>query len=354
MMMLRSTGCAIAAFTLVTIGSLIAYPTAAGAAEVAVRWKLASAAPSTVPIIGTTAKRFTEQVRALSDGAFEIEFHEPGALVPPLEIFDAVARGSIDVGWGPPALWAGKVRVAPLFTAVPFGPGAVEYLAWMRHGGGLEIWREIAARHSIHPIICSVEPPEASGWFREPVTSRADLRGLKIRFLGLGGLVMQRLGASTQLLAPADVFPALERGVIDAAELSMPAVDLGLGLHQIARHYYFPGWHQPATLVNLLINLDRWRELPPFRQAQLETACGDSILHNLAHGEASQIGALKELEAQGVQLHRWPDDMLGAFEAAWREVVAELAAEDPEFERAWTSLQAFRAEYRRWQDLGHP
>jgi TRAP-type mannitol/chloroaromatic compound transport system substrate-binding protein len=302
---------------------------------------------------GTTAKRFTERVRALSDGAFEIEFHEPGALVPPLEIFTAVARGSIDAGWGPPALWAGKVRLAPLFSAVPFGPAAIEYLAWMEHGGGLAIWREIAARHAIHPIICSVEPPEASGWFRQPITRADDLKGLKMRFLGFGARVMQKLGVSTQLLAPADIFPALERGVIDAAELSMPAVDVGLGFHRVAKHYYFPGWHQPATLVNLLINQDRWQELPAFRRAQVETACGESIVHNLAAGEASQVAALKEIEANGVQLHRWRDDLLAEFAAAWSDVVAELAAEDPEFARAWASLQAFRADYQRWKGLGH-
>jgi TRAP-type mannitol/chloroaromatic compound transport system substrate-binding protein len=326
---------------------------AADAAEPTVRWKLASPVPSTVPIIGATPKRFTEQVKALTGGEFEIDFHEPGALVPPLEIFDAVAKGSVDAGWGPPGLWAGKIRVAPLFSAVPFGPGADEYLAWMRHGGGLEIWQEIAARHAIHPIICSVEPPEASGWFREPVTSLDDLKGLKMRFFGFGARVMQKLGVSTQLLAPADIFPALERGVIDAAELSMPAVDLGLGFHRIAKHYYFPGWHQPATLVHLLINQGRWQELPKFRQAQLEAACGYSIVRNLAEGEASQVAALKEIEANGVQLHRWPEEMLDAFEAAWDEVVAELRTEDEDFERTWASLQAFRSDYQRWKELGH-
>lgn len=338
---------------LAVIADALAHSPASGAAEPMVRWKLASSVPSAVPILGTTARGFTERVGALSDGAFEIEFHEPGALVPPLEIFDAVAKGSIEAGWGPPGLWAGKVRVAPLFSAVPFGPGAAEYLAWMRHGGGLGMWREIAARHAIHPIICSVEPPEASGWFRKQIASPSDLKGLKMRFFGFGARVMRKLGVSTQLLAPADIFPALERGVIDAAELSMPAVDLGLGFHRIAKHYYFPGWHQPATLVNVLINRDRWQELPLFRQAQVEAACGESIVRNLAQGEASQLAALKELEAADVQLHRWPDDMLATFEAAWSEVASELAVEDEDFARGWASLQAFRAEYRRWRDLGH-
>ena len=268
-------------------------------------------------------------------------------------MFDAVSKGSIEAAWAPPAFWAGKIRAAPLFSAMPFGPSAGEYLAWVYHGGGQELWREILAPYEIYSVFCSLEAPEASGWFREEVTSVDDLKGLKMRFLGLGALTMQKLGVSTQLLPPADVNPALERGVIDATELSMPAVDLNLGFHAIAKHYYFPGWHQPGTLVDLMIHLPRWQELSDTHQAQIEVACRASIVDNLALAEASQFKALKELQAKGVELHRWPPEMLAAFEAAWQEVAAEQAAEDADFKRAWDSLQAFRADYKIWKDLGY-
>jgi TRAP-type mannitol/chloroaromatic compound transport system substrate-binding protein len=323
------------------------------AAEDPVRWKMASAVSSSVVILGTTAKGFTEKIAAISGGDFVIKFYEPGALVPPLEMFDAVSKGSIEAAWAPPAFWAGKIRAAPLFSAMPFGPSAGEYLAWVYHGGGQELWREILAGYNVYSVFCSLEAPEASGWFRDEITSVDDLKGLKMRFLGLGALTMQKLGVSTQLLPPADVYPALERGVIDATELSMPAVDLNLGFHEIAKHYYFPGWHQPATLVDLMIHLPRWQDLSEAHQAQIEVACRASIVDNLALAEASQFKALKELKAKGVQLHRWSPEMLAAFEAAWQEVAAEQAAADADFKRAWDSLQAFRADYEIWKDLGY-
>ena len=335
-----------AAVSIVVVGS-------PPAAEEPVRWKMASAVSSSVPILGATAKGLTEKIAAISGGDFVIKFYEPGALVPPLEMFDAVAKGSIEAAWAPPGFWAGKIRAAPLFSAVPFGPSAGEYLAWVYHGGGQELWREIMAPHGIYSVFCSLEAPEASGWFREEITSVDDLEGLKMRFLGLGALTMEKLGVSTQLLAPADIYPALERGVIDATEFSMPAVDLNLGFHAIAKHYYFPGWHQPATLVDLMIHLPRWQELSDTHRAQIEVACRASIVDNLALAEASQFKALQELQGKGVQLHRWPPEMLAAFESAWQEVAAEQAAEDPDFKRAWDSLQAFRADYKIWKDLGY-
>jgi TRAP-type mannitol/chloroaromatic compound transport system substrate-binding protein len=338
---------------LVAVAALVAAAEMPRAADEPVQWKMASAAPSTVAIIGTTAKGFTEKVAAISGGDFVVEFHEPGALVPPLEMFDAVARGSIDAAWAPPGFWAGKIRAAPLFSAIPFGPAAGEYLAWVYHGGGQDLWREILAPHGIYSVFCSLEAPEASGWFREEITSVDDLKGLKMRFLGLGALTMQKLGVSTQLLAPPDIYPALERGVIDATEFSMPAVDLNLGFHAIARHYYFPGWHQPATLVDLMIHLPRWQELSDTHQAQIEVACRASIVDNLALAESLQFEALQELQAKGVQLHRWPDELLATFDAAWQEVAAEQVAEDADFKRAWDSLQAFRADYKIWKDLGY-
>lgn len=323
------------------------------AADEPVRWKMQSFVPSSAVIQGQTPGRFTEKVAAISGGSFRIELYEPGALVPPLEMFDAVSKGSIDAAWSPPGYWAGKIKVAPLFSAVPFGPSVGEYLAWIYHGGGQELWREILARHDIHSEFCSLEPPEGSGWFREPVASLDDLKGLKMRFFGLGARVMQKLGVSTQLLAPPDIFPAMERGVIDATEFTIPAVDFDLGFYNVAKHYYLPGWHQPASVLDIMINLDRWRELSTTHQAQIEVACRASMVDNFALGEALQFKALHKIEAEGVELHRWPDEMLAAFEAAWNEVAAELAAEDADFKRAWESLQVFRADYRIWKDLGY-
>ncbi len=319
----------------------------------AVRWKMASAFASTLPIAGTRCVKLVERIEEVSGGNISLKFFEPGALVPPLEIFDAVSSGSIEAGCSTPGFWAGKVPALQIFSAVPFGPRAGEYLAWIEHGGGKEMFLEIYARHNIHGITCAVIPPEGSGWFRETIDSLDQLKGLKMRFFGLGARVMERFGVSTQLLAPGDIFPALELGTIDAAELSMPAIDLDLGFYQVTKHYYFPGWHQPSTLGELIINLERWNELSERQKAVLEMACGDNIRRSLAEGEAAQFKALQELQGYGVQLHTWPDEMLAAYRAAWEVVVAEEAANDPDFARVWASLSEFRENYKLWGDLAY-
>jgi TRAP-type mannitol/chloroaromatic compound transport system substrate-binding protein len=169
-----------------------------------------------------------------------------------------------------------------------------------------------------------------------------------MRFLGLGALTMQKLGVSTQLLPPADVYPALERGVIDATELSMPAVDLKLGFHEIAKHYYFPGWHQPSSMGEFIVNLDRWKALDAADQQFLITACRDVIVRDVALGDYQQIAALRRIQQSGVTLHIWPDEFLIAFKRGWEEVIVENAAKDPDFRKVYASYKAFRDDFAEW------
>ena len=323
------------------------------AAQDRVRWKMASTFPSSLPQLGTLGKRIETQLDAVSDGAIQVRFYEPGALVPALEIFDAVSEGSIEAGWSTPGYWVGKIPASPLFSAVPFGPAAGEYLAWMYFGGGEELYREIFGAFNIHPIVCGVIAPEASGWFREEITSIEDLSGLKMRFFGLGAKVMEKVGVSTQLLAGGDIYPALELGSIDATEFSMPALDYNLGFHQVAKHYYFPGWHQQSTIFELLINGDEWNELDEQTQAMINSVCGDNVRYGLAEGEAIQIEALQNIEAEGVTIHRWPDEILDRLEMAWLEVVDEETARNEDFARVWSSLSSFRENYAQWRELGY-
>ncbi len=316
-------------------------------------WNLQSTYPGSLTQLGTLGKRIADQITLVTDGNVEVEFQEPGALVPALEVFDAVASGAVEAGWSTPGYWAGKVPALQLFGAVPFGPSAAEYIAWIKFGGGQEIFDEIYEESNIKSLFCGVIAPEASGWFRQEINSPEDLQGLKMRFFGLGAKVMEKLGVSTQLLAGGDIFPALELGTIDATEFSMPAIDLNLGFYQVASHYYFPGWHQQSTLFDLMINLDVWEGLDEVTQAQIETVCDASIAYGLAEGEAIQSAALAELQEKGVTIHRWSPEMLAAFEGAWEEVVAEQVAGDPDFERAWVSLSDFRDQYSTWRDIGY-
>ena len=317
------------------------------------RWKMASAFPSSLVQLGTGGVLLSERLENMTGGEIELRFFEPNALVPPLEMFDAISAGSLDAAWSVPGYWFGREPSLALFSAVPFGPRAGEYLAWMYHGGGHELMDEVYAKHNIKSLICGVIAPEASGWFRNEINSVQDLEGLKMRFFGLGAKVMEKVGVSTQLLAGGDIYPALERGSIDATEFSMPAIDLDLGFYQVAKHYYFPGWHQQSTLFELMINLDKWNALDDQQKAMIEAACHANVAAMFAEGEAIQFAAMQELQDKGVTLHRWPEDVLDTLRGAWGEVADELATEDEHFRKSWDSLQAFRRNYAIWNDLGY-
>lgn len=323
---------------------------AAAEAQKRVKWKMQSAFAGQLAVLGETVQRFEKNIDLMSGGSLKIKAYEPNALVPSLEGFDAVKRGSIDAMWGASAYHAGKIPALSWFTAVPFGPRAGEYLAWLRYGGGDEIYDEIYAAHGVKGFHCLVIAPEASGWFREEIRSADDLRGLKVRYGGLGARVMTKMGASTQLIAPGDIYAALERGVIDATEFSMPVIDLALGFYQVAKHYYFPGWHQQATIGELLVNLEKWQALSEQHKAILEVACGDSLSWSFIRSEALQFEAMAELKAKGVTLHRWPDSMLEQFKAKWQEVIKEESAKDPLFKRIYESFSTFRKQYAIWRE----
>ncbi len=318
-----------------------------------VRWKMASAFGSQWPIQGELGMRLVDNLDRISGGTMQVQFFEPGALVPALEIFDAVSSGSIDAGFTTAGYWAGKIPALQFFTAVPFGPDAMEYAAWLYHGGGDELYDQIYAPYNIKALHCGVHSPEGSGWFREPIDSIGDLRGLKMRFFGLGARVMEKVGVSTQLLAGGDIFPALELGTIDATEYSMPIIDLNQGFYQVAKHYYFPGWHQPSSIFELMINVDKWNALSDSQQAMVEIVCGDNYREGLALGEAAQADAMEELQAKGVEFHKWSPEVIETLRAAWQEVAAEEAAKDETFKLVLDSFEAFRSKYKVWADLGY-
>jgi TRAP-type mannitol/chloroaromatic compound transport system substrate-binding protein len=304
-----------------------------------------------LPHLGTSGIRLTENMERVSDGSFQIEFFEPGALVPALECFDAASRGSVEACWTTPGYHTGKIPALAFFTAVPFGPQYGEFFAWKIFGGGDDLKNEIYGEHSLYSLDCNSIGPETSGWFREPVGSLEELRGLKMRFFGLGAQVMQKLGVSTQLLAGADIYPALERGVIDATEFSMPAMDIDLGFYQVAENNYFPGWHQQVSVNELLMHKPAWEALSDQHKAMLELACGEQVHYNYAETEANNPNAMnKMVEENGVQVRRWSDEDLAAFEAAWHEVLEEQSASDPVFKEVADSYLAFRETYKTWGD----
>ena len=316
-----------------------------------VKWKMHSAWGSQVPHLGWEAVRFAENVTLMSGGDFTLKFFEPGALVPANEGFDAVSKGAIESAWSTAGYDVGKYPALAFFTAVPFGPGIGEMMAWIWFGGGKEISERIYAKHNILPMHCLAIGPETSGWFREEIKELDQLRGMKMRFFGLGARVMQRLGVSTQLLAGGDIFPALEKGVIDATEFSMPTMDIKYGFYQIAKYNYFPGWHQQVSVGMLEVNIPKHEALTAQHQKILEVGCRASAMHSYAETEALNPAAMVKMGTDyGVHTMRWRDDQLAVFEQAWLDTLNEDAAKDPLFKEVADSYLGFRKEYKKWGD----
>lgn len=319
------------------------------AAQDVTRLEVASTFPSSMTILGDVSRALPEKVGRITDGALQLEFYEPGELVPGAETVTAVAEGRVAGAWAGAGWFAGEDSAFNMFSSVPFGPGVGEYLAWLYYGGGLDLAREMFHARGVHNIPCGLIPPEASGWFRKEIRSVADLDGLKMRFFGLGARVMQKFGVETQQLPPGEILAALESGELDGTEFSLPAMDLPLGFNEVAKYYYFPGWHQQATFFDLYINKEVWDGLPDYQQAAIEVSCGDAMRQMIAQGEAAQWRAMQALQEEGVELKRWPPEMLVAFEDAWKEIVAEESAANPNFERVWESYAEFRENYAIWQ-----
>ena len=325
-------------------------PTDSSAQE-RVRWKMQSAFPGNLSHLGTSAKRLEAMVERVSGGNFELKFFEPGALVPALECFDAASKGSVESCFTTAGYHTGKHPSLAFFTAVPFGPGFGEYFAWMIYGGGKDLQNEIYARSDLYSLDCNMIGPETSGWFKNQVEGLDQLKGLKMRFFGLGAQVMQKMGVSTQLLAGADIYPALERGVIDATEFSMPNMDIDLGFYQVAKYNYYPGWHQQSSIGELLMNKAAWEALDDQNQAILQASCGWNIYVNYAETEAKNPAAMNKMQQQyGVTNVRWTDEELAAFEKAWNEVLQEQSAQDQDFKKIADSYLAFRKLYNTWGD----
>lgn len=322
----------------------------------AVYLKVPLAYPSALPGLGDSIKYLVEKAPILSDGSVNVKIYEPGKLVPAFEMLDAVNKQVVQACYGVSGYWSGKVGNAlNFFTAVPFGPEAPEYIAWIYYGNGLKLWQEAYDKKgfNVKVLPCGMLSPETSGWYTKEINSPDDLKGLPIRFFGLGGQVLTRLGASVQQIPGGEIFGALEKGIIEASEFSSPAIDKGLGFYKVAKYNYFPGWHQQATFLELLINKDVWNSMSPKQQMIIEELCKAATLSNLAYCEAIQFPALKENEEKhGVKNMRWSDAMLTTFEGAWKEVVTEEAAKDPFFKKVWEDLSAFRSDYLKWSRVG--
>jgi TRAP-type mannitol/chloroaromatic compound transport system substrate-binding protein len=264
-----------------------------------------------------------------------------------------VRDGKVESGYTWLGYDQGWLAASVLFGAVPFGMEPWEFSAWWYDGGGRELADEIYGGYGVHPVLCGLIGPETAGWFREEITSLDDLRGLKIRFAGLGGKVLQRLGASITMLPGGEIFQALEKGAIDATEFSLPFVDERLGFDRIAPINYFPGWHQPFTAFHLVIHGETWAALDGAARAIVETACTAGVIRNLSRAEKLQGSVLQHFEKRGVSTRRLPEAILRGLQRVSDEILEEEAAADADFARVLASQRRFAADYARWRQLAY-
>ena len=238
---------------------------------------------------------------------------------------------------------AGTIPAGTLLTGVPFGLDAMSYAGWYYAGGGKELTQDLLRKHGVHGMLCLMTAAETGGWFRNEVNTPADISGLKFRTAGLGAKVYERMGASVTALSYGETFTALERGMLDAVEASVPSVDVVLGLQKVTKHAYFPGWQQPVGAGHLLVNLSVWDGMTDLQRSLVEAACDAAAVKNIPVSDAVQSAAVETAKAAGVQVHRFSDELMAAFEAASRDIMEEEAAADEDFKKIYESMEAYKA-----------
>ncbi len=333
--------------------ALLAAAGTEGSAAEKVRWKVPVGFPSTLPALGDNAPWVADMLEKASGGDIQLKIFEPGKLVPAFQIMEAVKDKKVEAGYTWIGYDMGKIPALPLLAAVPFGMEPWEFNAWWYYGGGDKLAEELYAPHNIHPILCGIIGPETAGWFRFEIKSLDDLKGLKIRFAGLGGKVIQEVGASVTLLPGAEIYQALEKGAIDATEFSLPEVDQQLGFHQVVKNNYFPGWHQTFTSLHLIVNKEIWDKLQDQTKAMINMGCMAGVTNGLSKAEANQGPIIAAFSDKGVTPRKLPEPILFELRKITQKVLEEEAAKDEMFKKIWDSQKEFQKTYNLWKGFGY-
>ena len=321
-----------------------------GAAAEPIVINVASTFPGSMPVLGEVSRGLPQKIARASGGEVVLKFHEPGKLVPGADTVNAVSRGEVAAAWAGAGWFADKDSAFNIFSSVPFGPGMGEYMAWLYRGGGLEAAREMFARYNVYNIPCGMIPPEASGWFRKEIKRIDDLKGLKMRFFGLGAGVMRKFGVATQQLPPGEILEALKSGALDATEFSLPAMDQPLGFYKVAKYYYWPGFHEPGAALQCTVNTARFEALPADLRQMIQVACGrenDMLLAEFNGRSAPALGSL--VNEHGVILKQFPKEVLIAFGEASGQLMQSIYDDGDDItKRICQSFFAFRRDIRLW------
>lgn len=340
-----------ASTTVASTGAVLAAPAVARAQET-FSFKMTNAYPPNAPfyVAGPGSPTdFCKKVEVMSGGRLKIQHFAAGELIPALEGFDAVQAGTVEMNAANAYFWAGKIFAAQYFTTVPFGLNFQGMNAWLYSGGGLELWHELYKPLGLIAFPMGNTGLQMTGWFRNPIKSAEDFKGLKMRIPGLAGKVYKQLGVDVKLLPGGEIFPALERGVIDAAEFVGPFQDRRLGLQNAAKYYYTTGWHEPSNATELLISLNAWEKLPKDLQEIVKVAAMACNLESHCWSEANNADALEDLvKNHGVKTDVLPTDIVAKLKELTFEVLEAEAAKDPRTKKVHEAFMAFRDKHRSW------
>ncbi len=315
-------------------------------------WKMVTTWPKNFPGLGIAAENLARYVDEMSGGRLTIRVYGAGEIVPALEVFDAVSQGVADAGHGAAYYWKGKIPSSVFFTSVPFGMNAQEMNGWLHHGGGLELWREVYAPYNLVPFTGGSTGVQMAGWFNRPINSIDDLKGLKMRIPGLAGEVFASAGGTAVRIAGGELYTSMQTGVIDALEWVGPYNDLAFGFQEVARYYYYPGWHEPGAMLEFIVNKGSLEALPEDLQAIVKYASKAANQEMLDEYTARNNAALQRLiNEHGVELRKLPDDVLMALWQGTRQALDDLIAQDPVAAKVYDSYREFYKGVRNYHHI---
>lgn len=320
--------------------------------QVVHKWKMVTTWPRNFPGLGTSPQRFAEWVERMSGGRLIIKVYGAGEIVPAMQVFEAVSQGTAEMGHGAAYYWSGKLPVSPFFTTIPFGLTAQEMNGWLYHGGGMELWRQAYKPFNLVPLAGGNTGVQMAGWFNREINSLEDLQGLKMRIPGLAGKVFERAGGSAVTIPGGEIYTSLQTGVIDATEWVGPYNDQALGLHEVGKYYYYPGWHEPGPTLELIVNQQAWDSLPSDLQEMVTVAARAANQDMLDEYTALNNQALQDLIGKhGVELRKLPDDVLDEFQQLSAQVIAQLVAEDAQAAEVYQSLARFLKDVKAYHRI---
>lgn len=317
-----------------------------------IKWKMVTTWPPNFPVVGDGCKLIADSIKKMSTGRLEITVYGGGELVPALEIFDAVSGGAVEMGHGAAYYWAGIQPAFQFFTSVPFGMNAQQFDAWMFAGGGLQLWTELYSKYNLVPFIAGNTGVQMGGWFNRRINSMADFNGLKMRMPGLGGKVLEKAGGTAVLSAGSELYTNLERGVIDATEWIGPYHDYLMGFHQIAKYYYYPGWHETGSGLECIVNKKDYDDLSPDLREIVSTVMYKANAYMLAEFESKNNQYLKKIkEESDVEILPFPKPVLQGLRKYALEMYEEITANDPIAKRVYDSFWSFKKDISEWSVL---